>query len=408
LSNEAILRAELRRLFRWLKDKGVTAVITGERGEGQLTRHGLEEYISDCVILLDHRVLDQVSTRRLRIVKYRGTTHGTNEYPFLIDAEGISVLPVTSLGLEHDASDKRVSTGISRLDDMLGGEGYFRGSSILVTGTAGTGKTSMASQFAAAACNRGEKCIYFAFEESPAQIMRNMRSIGVSLDRWVKKGLLRFCSMRSTLYGLENHLITFHKQVREFQPQVVVVDPVDNLVHAGTLQDATAMLTRLVDFLKVRGITALMTNLTSRGQGSECSGIEISSLVDTWLVLRDIELSGERNRALSILKSRGMAHSNQIREFLLTDRGFDLREVHLGPEEVLQKQRRRKREALEARIFALRKEFETEAEEVNRLIKEGEGLRQERERMAVRRIADMKPEAVRSGERRKGKNEKIP
>ena len=298
LSNAAILRAELRRLFRWLKDKGVTAVITGERGDGTLTRHGLEEYVSDCVILLDHRVIDQVSTRRLRIVKYRGTAHGTNEYPFLIDEDGITVLPITSLGLEHEVSDERISTGVPRLDAMLGGEGYYRGSSVLVSGTAGSGKTSLAAHFAGAACARGERCLYFAFEESPGQIVRNMRSIGLDLEPWVQKGLLRFHAIRSQQDGLEMHLATFHKLVREFEPDVVVVDPIGSFIQAGTRKDATAMLTRLIDFLKARGTTAFLTSLTSGGEALEATDVDISSLIDTWLLLRDIELGGERNRAL--------------------------------------------------------------------------------------------------------------
>ncbi|MPZ45246.1 MAG: circadian clock protein KaiC [Betaproteobacteria bacterium] len=393
LSNAGVLRAELRRLFRWLKDKGVTAVVTGERGEGQLTRHGLEEYISDCVILLDHRVIDQVSTRRLRVVKYRGTTHGTNEYPFLIDEDGISVLPITSLRLQHAVSDERISSGIPRLDTMLGGHGYYRGSTVLVSGTAGSGKSSLAAHFAHAACERGERCLYFAFEESPGQIIRNMRSIGLDLEPWVKKGLLHFHAMRSTLYGLEMHLATFHKLIKELSPQVVILDPIGSLIQAGSRKDATAMLTRLIDFLKVEGITAFVTHLTSGGEALESTDVEISSIVDTWLLLRDIELGGERNRAMYILKSRGMAHSNQIREFLLTDKGIDLLDVYLGPEGVLigsmrqaqaarekaaavarqqeveakLRERERKREALEAHIAALRKEFETEGEEAKRL-----------------------------------------
>ena len=433
LSNAVILRAELRRLFRWLKDKGVTAIVTGERGEGLLTRQGLEEYVSDCVILLDHRVIDQVSTRRLRIVKYRGTLHGTNEYPFLIDDDGISVLPITSLGFEHEVSTERVSSGVKRLDTMLGGKGYFRGSSILVTGTAGTGKSSLAAHFTYAACERGEKCLYFAFEESPGQIIRNMRSIGMDLEPARKKGLLEFHALRSTLYGLETHLTTFYKLVREFKPRVVVFDPIDSLVQAGTLRDATAMLTRLIDFLKVHKVTAFLTNLTSPNNAKENSGVDISSLVDTWILLRDIELAGERNRAIYILKSRGMAHSNQIREFLITDHGIDLQDVYLGQEGMLtgsarlsqetreravdaarrleiegrQRERSRKREALEARLLALRKEFEAEEEESNRQIihetAREEERRVERERMAAKRHADATTESVASGKKVKGR-----
>src|ERR1700730_7660441 len=258
LQNQGILRAELRRLFRWLKDKGVTAVITAERGEGSLTRQGLEEYVSDCVILLHHRVTDQISTRRLRIVKYRGTTHGTNEYPFLIDEDGFSVLPVTSLGLQHRATAERISSGIPRLDEMLGGKGFFRGSTILVSGTAGTGKTSVAATVVDAACRRGERGLYFSFEESPGQLIRNMRSIGLDLGQWKKKALLRFHSTRATFYGLEMHLAIIHKIVQEFQPRVVVIDPVGSLIQAGNRRDAHIMLIRLIDFLKQKGITAFL------------------------------------------------------------------------------------------------------------------------------------------------------
>jgi circadian clock protein KaiC len=305
LSNAAILRAELRRLFRWLKDKGVTAIVTGERGGGTLTRQGLEEYVSDCVILLDHRVADQVSTRRLRIVKYRGSAHGTNEYPFLIDEDGISVMPITSLNLQHEVSDERVPTGIARLDKMLVGGGYYRGSTVLVSGTAGSGKSSVAAHFADAACRRGERCLYFAFEESPGQIARNMRSIGLDLQPWVKKGLLKFQASRANQFGLEMHLASIHKLVQTYDPKAVIIDPISNLSQAGNRTEATAMLTRLIDFLKLNRITAVMTCLTDAQNGLERTDADISSLADTWLLLRDIELSGERNRAMYVLKSRG-------------------------------------------------------------------------------------------------------
>lgn len=419
LENEGILRAELRRLFRWLKDKGVTAVITGERGDGTLTRRGLEEYVSDCVILLDHRVIDQVSTRRLRIVKYRGTSHGTNEYPFLIDENGFSVLPLTSLSLQHHVSDERISSGIPRLDAMLGGKGFYRGTTLLVSGTAGTGKTSFAAHFVNAACARGERCLYLSFEESPGQLIRNMRSIGIDLEKWTRKGLLNFHSSRATIYGLEMHLVTIHKLVQEFDPEIVVLDPIGSLIQAGTEQDANAMLVRLIDFLKLRGITALLTNLSSGGQVLESTKVEISSLVDTWLLLRDIELGGERNRAMYVLKSRGMSHSNQLREFLLTENGINLLDVYVGPEGVLtgssrlsqearekaaavarrqeterlQRDLKRKQEILEARILALRKEFEAEQEQfaladVQDKERE-ETISQEREDMALSRKGDL-------------------
>jgi circadian clock protein KaiC len=356
LQNEGILRAELRRLFRWLKDKGVTAIITGERGEGTLTRRGLEEYVSDCVILLDHRVIDQISTRRLRIVKYRGTPHGTNEYPFLIDEKGFSVLPVTSLGLQHDVSEERISSGIPRLDTMLSGKGFYRGSTILVSGTAGAGKTSLAAYFVNAACERGERCLYFSFEESPGQLIRNMRSIGLDLGQWLRKKLLNFHSSRATFHGLEMHLVTIHKLVQEFQPEVVVLDPIGSLIQAGNRRDANAMLMRLLDFLKVQGITAFFTNLSTAGEALERTQVEISSLVDTWILLRNIEVGGERNRALYVLKSRGMAHSNQLREFLLTENGVELMDVYLGPEGLLTGSSRLSHEARERAAITTRQQ----------------------------------------------------
>jgi circadian clock protein KaiC len=390
-------------------------VITGERGDGILTRQGLEEYVSDCVILLDHRVIDQVSTRRLRVVKYRGSVHGTNEYPFLIDEDGISILPITSMGLQHSVSSERMPTGISRLDAMLGG-GYYKGSTVLVSGTAGSGKSSMAAHFVNAACGRKERCLYFAFEESPQQIVRNMRSIGLDLQPWVKKGLLQFHATRSSIHGLEMHLVTCHKLIRQFKPDVVVLDPIGNLTSAGTEIDTTAMLTRLMDYLKSEGITAFWTSLTS-GSESEKTDVGISSLVDTWLLLRDIELSGERNRAMYILKSRGMAHSNQIREFLLTDHGIELSDVYLGPEGVLtgsarqaqearerasaltraqemeavRRELQRKQEAMEARVTAMRKEFEAAQAEALRLIGQDEAradvVQRDRDRMRASRHA---------------------
>ena len=347
LPNQLILRAELRRLFRWLKDKGVTAIITGERGDETLTRQGLEEYVSDCVIMLDHRVTEQTSTRRLRIVKYRGTTHGTNEYPFLIDETGFSVLPVTSLGLEHIVSNERISSGIEALDDMLEGKGYYRGSTVLVSGTAGIGKTSTAAHFAEAACKRGERVLYFCFEESSNQLMRNMLSIGIKLEPWVRKGLLKFQATRPTLYGLEMHLAVTHKFVNEFKPDIVILDPINTFVISDKEFEVKTLLMRIVDFLKVNQITALFTSLTSSECRMESSDVGISSLIDTWLLLRDIELDGERNRGMYVLKSRGMANSNQIREFVLTNHGVELRDVYIGARGVLTGTARIAQEALE-------------------------------------------------------------
>jgi circadian clock protein KaiC len=335
LSNQAVLRSELRRLFEWLKDRGVTAIITGERGEGQLTRHGLEEYVSDCVILLDNRVHEHITTRRLRVVKYRGTAHGTNEYPFLIDETGLSVMPITSASLDHIAPDERISSGIADLDVMLEGRGFFRGGSVLVSGMAGSGKSSIAAQFANSACRSGERCIYFALEESPAQITRNMRSIGVDLQHWVDNGLLRFSAHRPSLFGLETHLATMHRDVEEFRPTAVIIDPLSSLLNSGQKHDVQAMIVRLVDFLKSQAVTTLFTSLTHGGVETAMTDIAVSSLMDTWLLLYNRESNGEHNRQLYLIKSRGMAHSNQVREFIMTHDGIALRDVYVGPEGVL-------------------------------------------------------------------------
>ena len=335
LENKGILRAELRRLFQWLKEKKITAIITGEKGDGSLTREGLEEYVSDCVIVLDNRVANQITTRRLRIVKYRGSQHGTNEYPFLIDADGISVLPVTSLRLEAKVSSQRVSTGIPSLDDMLDGKGFYKGSSILVSGTSGTGKTSIAASFALESCRRGERCIYFAFEESPDQIVRNMQSIGLHLHQYAEKGLLKFQSSRPTMYGLEMHLVVIYKLIKEFKPQTVVIDPITNLITVGNSSEITSILTRLIDFLQTQQISVVFTALTFNTLLKDQTDESISSLVDAWIQVRDVELNGERNRGLYIMKSRGMNHSNQVREFMITSNGLQLEDVYLSPEGVL-------------------------------------------------------------------------
>jgi circadian clock protein KaiC len=330
LSDVAVLRAELRRLFRWLDDHNLTAIVTAERGNGTLTRHGLEEYLADCVILLDHRVNEQISTRRLRIVKYRGTAHGTDEYPYMIDADGLSVLPITSLALTHKASTARVSTGIAGFDKMLGGRGFFRGSSVLVSGTSGTGKSSIAAKFASAACARGETCLYFAFEESPDQIIRNMRSVGADLEPWVKKGLLHFHAVRPTSTGLEGHLAGMQKLVKRLEPKVVVVDPITSIVSVSGIYGVKSMLTRLVDFLKVQQITSMFTNLTFGRNREERTEEGISSLMDTWIVLTEGERNGQRIRGLYVVKARGMAHSRELREVIVTDKGVELGEAMTG------------------------------------------------------------------------------
>lgn len=405
LPNHAILRAELRRLFRWLKDRGLTAIITGETGETSLTRFGLEEYVADCVITLDHRVTGQISTRRLRVVKYRGSSHGTNEYPFLIGQTGISVLPITSLKLDHKAPSTRVPTGIPGLDEMLGGKGVFRGASVLVTGSPGTGKSSVSASFVDAACARGERALLFAYEESADQIKRNMRSIGIDLERWEKKGLLQIHASRPTLHGLEQHLVAMHDLVASFQPQVVAVDPISNLAMERANIETKPTLMRLIDFMKTLEITAIFTSLTEGGspiESIESSQAGVSSLMDVWLLLRNHEHNGERNRTIYVLKARGMPHSNQVREFVLSDKGINLVDVYLGEQGVLtgtsrinQEARERvaaeisrheherklrqlaaRRKALEAQIALLHAEVESEALEMNFAVSQ-ESLREQ-------------------------------
>ena len=434
LPNEAIIRAELRRLFRWLKEKGLTAVITCERGEGTLTRYGLEEYVADCVILLDNRVDNQISTRRMRIVKYRGTAHGTNEYPFFIDEQGFSVLPITSIGLNHNASTERVSTGITRLDTMVGGEGFYRGSSVLVSGTAGTGKSTIAAHFIDAACKRGERALFFAFEESQSQIIRNMRSIGIDLEKYVKQGLLTFKNARPSNYGLEVHLALIHKAISEHKPQVVVIDPITNFLAVGDERQTKAMLTRLIDFLKDRQITALFTSLTKSDDTIEDSEVGVSSLMDVWLLVKNIESNGERNRGLYVLKARGIAHSNQVREFLLTNKGMELIDAYVGLEGVfmgsaraaqtaresallveredIRKRKRRelqrKEEVFQAQLLALKSQHESERDALLREIEEAEKREviaaDQRITMARLRHADVDPGIEENGasKRRKG------
>ncbi len=390
-SNTTILRAELRRLFRWLDSQGVTSIITGEKGERPFSRHGLEEYVADCVIVLDHRTSEQLSTRRLRILKYRGSYHSTNEFPFLIDDAGICIFPITALALTHRASKQRIPTGIAGLDAMFGGRGFFRGSTILVSGTAGTGKSSIAGTFLSAACARKEKSLYFAFEESRDQIMRNMESIGLNLSKWLQNGLLTIEAKRPTLHGLEAHLAEMYNKVVQLKPRIVVVDPITNFLTLGAKEEVKAMLMRLIDLLKSQQITAMFTSLTEGGRPVEQTDVGVSSLIDTWLLLRDIELSGERNRGLYVLKSRGMAHSNQIREFIISGKGLELLPVYVGPEgiligsariskekeeqftnaarpEIIRRRRvnlDRKRKSMEAQVAAIQAAYEAEEQEFN-------------------------------------------
>ncbi len=394
LADSYIVRNEFRRLLRWLSDQGVSSIVTCERGKDSLTRYGLEEYVSDCVVSLDHRITNQISTRVLRIIKYRGSLHGTNEYPFLIDQDGINILPLTSAGLDHDISEERISSGVETLDKMLGDGGFYRGSSVLISGTAGCGKTSIAAHFTRSVCDRNERCLYFLFEESPKQFLRNMRSIGVDLQSYIDNGRLKFSAARPSLYGLEMHLVTMINEITHFKPDVVIVDPISSFGAIGQDIEIKSMLVRLIDFLKNDGITTLMTDLTHGGTTLEQTSQEVSSLIDTWLLLRDIESSGERNRGIYILKSRGMAHSNQIREFTLSDNGVILSNAYIGPAGVLTGSARitqeareqaqkiasqqeierkklaleRKREALQSKIKALEAEFAADEMDALRLI----------------------------------------
>jgi circadian clock protein KaiC len=387
LADQTTLRSELRRLFGWLKDRGVTAVITAESGDGTLTRHGLEEYVSDCVIFLDHRVTRQVSTRRLRIVKYRGSSHGTDETPFMIDTHGFRVMPAASMRLAHDAPEQRVSTGVARLDLMLGGAGYFRGGSILITGTPGSGKTSLAAAFLAAGCARGERAILFSFEESPQQLTRNLRSVSIALEHHIQEGCLRVLATRPTAYGLEGHLASMLHAVEEHDPRLVVVDPIS--AFNGANDDLTAMLTRLIDSLKERQVTAVCTSLTT---SDDDVLMPVAGVVDAWLSLAMVETNGERNRSLQVVKARGTRHSNQVRELLISDTGIDLLDVYTGTgavvmgtgrqireavdvEDVIEHQERaearqrrldRQRSAVEAKIAVLQADFDVETESFER------------------------------------------
>jgi circadian clock protein KaiC len=415
LDNEATVRAELRRLFRWLKARGLTAVVTGEKGDGLITRHGIEEYVSDCVITLDHRVHEQISTRRLRVVKYRGSVHGTDEFPFLITDRGLVVLPLTSAHLDYDASSERISTGVPRLDHMLGG-GVFRGSSVLVSGEAGTGKTTLAAKMLQTSCERGERALFVSFEESPAQLARNMASVGLDLNRWIDQGLLRLWAARPSAYGLEMHLASLLRLVDDFDPSIVALDAMTSVAQNGVAGDVMSLITREVDLLKSRGITAVMTELNRSGE--ETSDVAVSSLMDTWLLVRNIETNGERNRLLFVRKSRGSAHSNQVREFVVNDTGLELLDVSVGPDGAVLgsarlvveaesrdaavrraddiKRRRdelaRRRREVDAQTDALRQALDDEVAEVERL--ETEGMRlagvilTDEDAMGVHRWAD--------------------
>ena len=420
--DDTIVRSELSRLMRWLEERGVTVVLTGERGNGSaLTRHGIEEYVTDCVIVLDHRVSAEISTRRLRVVKYRGSAHGTNEYPFLISARGVTVLPITSVALNYQASEERISTGIPRLDHMLGG-GMFRGSTLMVSGTAGTGKTSLGAHMVNAACARGEQALMVLLEESPEQVLRNMRSIGLDLRPWVEAGLLRIWAARPSAYGLETHLAIFAELIEEKTPSVAVIDGIVSLSNGipstEVNHEVISIVARKIDLLKSRGITSVITAI---GQGEEVSTVAMSSMADTWLLLRNVEANGERNRLLFVLKSRGTAHSNQMREFVLTDHGVELVDVYVGAAGVLagsarvtqqaaerdeelriaEELARRRRELhrsvieREAHLVAVQDQLDAEQTEIKRIdLREGHlvaDIEADRSTMAARRWADAVP-----------------
>jgi circadian clock protein KaiC len=326
ITDIGILRLEIKRLFRWLKEKKVTAIVTGETGQnGSYTRHGLEEYISDCIILLDNRIRDEMATRRVRVIKYRGSSHGTSEYPFVIDNEGLSVIPITSAGLAQPGTDKKVSTGIPSLDKLFKSKGYTRGSTILASGTAGSGKTSFAGAFALESCKRGERCLYFSYEESSGQLIQNLLSIGIDLAPWVEKGLLKIVSLRPSFLGLELHLLNVYKLVDSFKPKAVVVDPLTSLVGEGEYREVSSMITRMIDLFKSRSITTFFTSLVSATFQSNTSGeIGVSSLIDTWIVVRVVEDNEgrKRTREVFIVKSRGSNHDSDVHKFILSDNGI--------------------------------------------------------------------------------------
>ena len=415
--DDSIVRSELSRLVRWLDDRGVTAIVTGERGDQSLTRNGIEEYVTDCVIVLDHRVTEEISTRRLRVVKYRGSAHGTNEYPFLISARGFVVLPITSIALNYGASEERISTGIARLDHMLGG-GLFRGSTLLVSGTSGTGKTSIGAHLVNSACARGERALLVLFEESPDQFMRNMRSLGLDLRPWVDAGLLRIWAARPSAVGVETHLAILANLIEEETPSVAVLDGITSIGSGVSAAEAASTVARKIDLLKTREITTLVTAL---GQSEEPVIENLTSMVDTWLLLRNVETNGERNRLLFVLKSRGTAHSNQVREFVLTDHGVELVDVYIGAAGVLAGSARLAQQATErdaearqasdldrrlrelrrsvvereAHLIAVQDELDAERAEIDRMdIREGHQVadaQADRSAMATRRWADATP-----------------
>lgn len=398
LTNHAVLRSELIRLFRWLKDRGVTAVVTGEKGEKSITRFGLEEYVADCVVYLDSRVSEQITTRRLRVIKYRGSVHGPDEYPFLITRDGITIFPITSVKTNYKISRERISTGIESLDNMLGEKGFFRGSSVLLSGSAGTGKTSFAGVFVDAACRRGEKSLYIAMEETQDQICRNLESIGLDLEQWVEKGLLDFYITRPSHHGLEMHLAMIEDLLNKHSPAVAVIDPMTDFLSVGGGKEVKSLLTRLIDLMKSKGVTIILTDLIKGDVNPEKSNVYISSLIDTWILLRNEEYNGERSRGLTIIKSRGMPHSNQIREFTMSNNGITLVQPYIGPEgvfmgsarviqeakdkaDMLVRQRsiQQKRDALEekhreyeAKIAALQAQFNAEEKEISLAIEQAE------------------------------------
>jgi circadian clock protein KaiC len=367
--DDSIVRSELSRLARWLEQRGVTVIVTAERGDKSLTRSGIEEYVTDCVIVLDHRVTEEISTRRLRVVKYRGSAHGTNEYPFLISARGFVVLPITSIALNYGASEERISTGIARLDHMLGG-GIFRGSTLLVSGTAGTGKTSLGAHMVNSTCARGERALLVLFEESPAQVLRNMRSLGLDLQPWLDTGLLRIWAARPSAVGVETHLAILAGLIEEETPTVVVLDGIASIGSGILAAEAASLVTRKIDLLKAREITTLITAL---GPSDETSNETLSSLVDTWLLLRNVEANGERNRLLFVLKSRGTAHSNQVREFVLTSHGVELVDVYVGAAGVLAGSARLAQQAAERNAETLQaSDLERRLRELRRSVVERE------------------------------------
>ena len=396
--DERIIRSDLLRLIREIKEVNATIFITGERGHDSWSKMGFEEYLADGLMHLDNRTDGNYQTREIQVVKCRGINHYTGKSPFIINSEGMSIRPLITADFDYKVLKSRVSTGIADIDNMLGGKGLYRGSTVYITGPSGAGKTSISSSFANGACSRGERALFLAFEESSDQIIRNMKSIGLSLDKWVNEKLLYFYTARATTNSLEGHLDNIMTMVREVEPTCVVLDPISAFRPIANENETKLMLIRLNDYLRARKITTVFTALSSDGEYSEHADVQLSSIADTWIVVRIMDYKGERNNVMQLMKSRGMSHSRQMKEMYFTGNGLKLQNVYQGPEGVLtgaarigqekyeklkearnvieidknRKKIERKKSLLEASIEALKHEYEEELEALHAAIEEAE------------------------------------